>query len=143
MNRIKINDRFGVLVVKNIVEDIYYCSCLAHPNNKPTQLTSEQLQNAIRCFSCAADAMNNKHQNLTGQTFGQYVAIKCTGLSPRAAKVRQNQRQWRGTAKLDYNTYCRHKYWLCYCIYCHATRRLRVDTLRSGKLPKCICKGTT
>ena len=132
----KINDRFGVLVVKNIIGDVCHVTCLAHPNNAPIKLTAGQLSTATRCFSCAADSGYEKHTDLTGQTFGEYVAIKCVGLSKRAATVKQNQKQWRGMVKLDHSTYCRHKYWKVYNVKCHHEIELRSDVLRAGKTPK-------
>ncbi len=107
------------------------------------KLTAPQLQTAIQCYACCSDAMELRKNatGLTGQTFGDYVAIKLTGLSINAATIKQNQKRWAEKAKLDYNAYNRNKYWLCYCQYCHKERELRGDVLRSENVPKCNCKG--
>lgn len=139
---IKTNDRFGVLVVRSVAGDVHLCTCLVHTDRRPMQLSAKQLETAIQCFKCAADSVKlrrNAHK-FTGHTYGDYVAVKCTGLSTGAREIRENQRQWRGKVKLDHNTYCRSKYWLCYCKYCHNEREIRGDVLRGDRVPKCNCE---
>ena len=140
---IKRKDRFGVLEVQEIDGDMYHVTCLVHTERRPMRLTAKQLETAHVCFACCNDdaTLRKNAVRMTGRTFGGYVAIKLMGLSTGAATVKRNQKQWRGKAKLDHNTYCRNKYWLCYCVKCHKTREIRGDVLRSGKTPKCNCKG--
>lgn len=137
-----LNQRYGVLEVQQIIDNMAECICLAHPNRPPFTLKLSQLQDGARqCPACFYDSQGQRRNaaNHTGERFGGYVTIKNIGLSRKATNVRNNQQQWRGTAKLQYN-YCQHKYWLCYCVYCHAEREIRGDALRSGKLPRCGCQ---
>ena len=140
MNEIKIKDRFGVLEIQEIDGDWYYMKCLVHTERRPIRLTTKQLKTATQCLACASTVFRKNMINLTGQIFGDYVAIKLKGLSIGAGTIRHNQKQWQGKAELDYNTYCRHKYWLCYCRHCYKERELRGDVLRSDNVPRCECQ---
>ncbi len=139
---IKTGDRFGVLEVQEIGGGMYYTICLVHAKRRTMRLTAIQLQTATQCPGCCSDNAERHKQaaNLTGQTFGDYVAIKIMGLSIGAATVKRNQKQWQGKAKLNYNTYNRNKYWLCYCRYCYKEHELRGDVLCSKNVPKCGCE---
>ncbi|MCP4596246.1 hypothetical protein [Neptuniibacter sp.] len=136
---IKTGDRFGVLEVRSVAGDVYLCTCLVHTDRRPMQLSAKQLETAIQCSKCAADSVKlrrNAHK-MTGRTFGDYVAIESVGLSSGAREIKENQRQWRGKIDLEHS-YCRHKYWRCYCRHCLAEREIRGDVLRSGVL-HCEC----
>ena len=139
----KIKDRFGVLEIQEIDSGMYHVKCLVHTEHRGIKLTAEQLESAIQCPNCYSDNAERRKnaKNLTGQTFGDYVAIELTGLSPGAYEIWNNQKQWAGKAKLNHNAFCRSKYWLCYCRHCYKERELRGDVLRSKSVPRCNCKG--
>ena len=140
---IKTKDRFGVLEVREIDGDTYHMTCLVHTERRPLRLTAKQLETAIMCPACCNDnaTLRKNAVRMTGRTFGGYVAIKTKGLSIGAGTVKRNQKQWRGKAELQHS-YNRHKYWLCYCVTCYATREIRGDVLRGKKVPRCTnCKG--
>ncbi len=138
---IKTNDRFGVLVVRSVAGDVHLCTCLVHTDRRPMQLSADKLKTAIQCPKCyfAAMKLRQNANKLTGQTFGDYVAVERVGLSSGAHDVWCNQQQWKGKTKLQHS-YCRHKYWLCYCRHCHKEREIRGDVLHSDKVPKCQCQ---
>ena len=135
---IKTKDRFGVLEVQTIDGDMHHMACLVHTDRRPLRLTAKQLETAIMCPACCNDnaTLRKNAVRMTGRTFGGYVAIKLMGLSTGAATVKRNQKQWQGKAKLDHNTYCRHKYWKVYNVKCRHEIELRGDVLRAGKTPK-------
>ena len=136
--------RHGVLEIIGITDDRALIRCLVHTDKQPFVLTLQQLQSGARqCMACVADSAELRPgaHNYTGQRFGDWVAIKNMGLSRHAGVIRLGRKKWRnntpfGLAPL---TYCRNKYWLCYCVHCHSEREIRSDKLGSGILPKCQC----
>lgn len=133
--------RHGTLILLRISGSEHHITCLAHPDRRPLLLTSKQWAVAVQCPACTIDGIGRSGNvnDMTGRTFGGWVAINSVGISSGAATVLKNQKTWRGVVKLVYR-YNRNIRWRCYCTHCHKEREIRGDVLRSGRTPKCQCQ---